>query len=84
VSAPARLLDRLGDIVVRRGHDIPVTILVHDSVPLRRLTEVMELTGKAGFLHVRSYYFDSSKRYMTPISFGAFVRYTARSSSQTH
>jgi hypothetical protein len=78
VKAPAKLLDQLGDLVTRRGREAPVAVLIHESVPIGRLGEVIGMVQKAGFIHVQCFYFQSDKRFMSPISFGRAVPFSTQ------
>ena len=68
------LLNHLNQVVTRRGHDAPVLVLIAQEVPLIRLLELRDVIGKAGFAHVRYYYYNvDDKRRMGELIFGPAV-----------
>lgn len=70
-TSSVHLLNRLNDVVTRRGHDAPVLVLVAQEIPLIRLIELRDVIGKAGFAHVRYYYYNvDDKRRMGELMFG--------------
>ncbi|MGA8806723.1 MAG: hypothetical protein WB973_02520 [Thermoanaerobaculia bacterium] len=76
-SVPSNDLLRLfGELIERHGYDVPLVILVHDSVPLARLSELRGTAEKAGFLHERFFYFTSDRRMMSEITFARAIPFS--------
>lgn len=61
-------LDVFADLVTERGRELSVVILAHERTPIADLTGMRALAHKAGFLHVRFFYFDDDRRMMAEIT----------------
>jgi biopolymer transport protein ExbD len=71
-SLPVRsdkILDVLNELIIKRGKETPVVILIDKRNSIFALSNVQGIVGKAGFLNVRSYCFSGDTQRMTEISF---------------
>lgn len=63
------LFNSLGDLIISRGRDTPVIVLVHEKVSISTLINLEGAIEKVGFGSIRYFYFGDDRRMMAELRF---------------
>ena len=63
----AKLLDHFNELILDRGREIPITIIFDNNLPLKVISDLKMIIGKAGFLNVKQFTFSPETQKMVEI-----------------
>ena len=63
------LLDHFNKLILDRGRDTPITIIFSRELPLKVISDLIMIIGKAGFLNIKQYTFSPKTKKMVEIVF---------------
>ena len=61
------LLDHFNELILDRGREIPITIIFDNNLPLKVISDLKMIIGKAGFLNVKQFTFSPETQKMVEI-----------------
>jgi hypothetical protein len=61
------LLDHFNRLILDRGRDTPITIIFDNKLPLKVISDLKMIIGKAGFLNVQQFTFSPETQKMVEI-----------------
>lgn len=64
-----KVLEVLGSTIIQRTKECPVVVLMDERAPFRELINLRGIAQKAGFLNIRYFYFEPTKRMMAEFTF---------------